>query len=245
MMADERSVLAARSDTSAMRSTVAAPASGGAFAEELRGFGVLGILAVLAIYFANGIVVPLGALLVLLWARWSRTPWRELGFVRPRSWLATIAIGIAFGVALKLVMKAIVMPMLGADPINQTFQYLAANRAAIPAALYAMIIGAGFGEETLFRGFMFERLRRLFGSSAGAQAFIVLVTSLWFGLEHYALQGVTGVQHATIVGLAFGTVFAITGRIWTVMIAHAAFDLTAYAMIYWNLETAVAHWIFE
>jgi hypothetical protein len=29
------------------------------------------------------------------------------------------------------------------------------------------------------------------------------------------------------------------------MIAHAAFDLTAYAMIYWNLESDVAHLIFE
>ncbi len=29
------------------------------------------------------------------------------------------------------------------------------------------------------------------------------------------------------------------------MIAHAAFDLTALAMIYWNLETTVAHLIFR
>ena len=29
------------------------------------------------------------------------------------------------------------------------------------------------------------------------------------------------------------------------MIAHAAFDLTAYAMIYWNFESAVAHLIFK
>lgn len=29
------------------------------------------------------------------------------------------------------------------------------------------------------------------------------------------------------------------------MIAHAAFDLTALAIIYWDLETAVAHLIFS
>jgi hypothetical protein len=29
------------------------------------------------------------------------------------------------------------------------------------------------------------------------------------------------------------------------MIAHAAFDLTALAIIYWNLEAAVAHLIFK
>jgi hypothetical protein len=29
------------------------------------------------------------------------------------------------------------------------------------------------------------------------------------------------------------------------MIAHAAFDLTALALIYWNLETKVAHFVFN
>jgi hypothetical protein len=47
------------------------------------------------------------------------------------------------------------------------------------------------------------------------------------------------------VGLVFGTIFAVTGRIWMLMCAHTAFDLTAYALIYWNLESAVAHLVFE
>jgi hypothetical protein len=29
------------------------------------------------------------------------------------------------------------------------------------------------------------------------------------------------------------------------MIAHASFDLTAVAIIYWNLETRVAHLVFK
>jgi hypothetical protein len=29
------------------------------------------------------------------------------------------------------------------------------------------------------------------------------------------------------------------------MVAHAAFDLAALAMIYWNFETAVAHFFFS
>jgi membrane protease YdiL (CAAX protease family) len=48
-----------------------------------------------------------------------------------------------------------------------------------------------------------------------------------------------------IVGLVFGTIFAITGRIFLVMVAHAAFDLTALAIIYWNAETDVARFIFK
>lgn len=215
------------------------------FAKDLRGFGPLGILAVLLIFAANLIVVPLSAVLVLLWAKLSRTPWREIGYVRPRSWARTVAGGIVFGIGFKLLMKAIVMPLLGADPINQAYHYLVGNRAALPAALYAVIVGAGFGEETFFRGYLFERLGKLSGQSVGAKIVTVLLTSVFFGSLHYLDQGLPGVEQATIFGLVVGTIFAVTGRIFMLMIAHAAFDLTAIAIIYWNLETVVAHFIFK
>jgi thiamine transporter ThiT len=54
-----------------------------------------------------------------------------------------------------------------------------------------------------------------------------------------------GVEQAMITGLVFGTIFAVTGRIFMLMVAHAAFDLTAIALIYWNLESDVAHFIFK
>lgn len=211
------------------------------FAAQLRGFGPLGILAILIILAGNAIFISFSGVLVLVWVRLSRTPWREIGYVRPRSWVATIAGGIVFGIALKFVLKAIVMPLLGADPVNHAYHYLSGNRAAIPFALFALTVGAGFGEETLFRGFLFERFGKVFGSGRGAKTAIVAITSAWFGLAHYSVQGLAGTEQATIVGLVFGTVIAISGRIWILMIAHAAFDLTAYAMIYWNFETAVAH----
>jgi membrane protease YdiL (CAAX protease family) len=215
------------------------------FAEDLRGFGPLGILAFLVILAGNLIVAPLSAVLVLVWARLSRTPWRELGFVRPRKWARTVTIGIVFGIAFKLLMKAIVMPLLGADPINQAYHYLVGNPAALPGALYAVIIGAGFGEETLFRGYLFERFGKLLGESVIAKVVTVLVTSVFFGSLHYFDQGLAGVEQGTIFGIVFGTIFSITGRIWMLMIAHAAFDLTAVAIIYWNLESAFGHSIFN
>lgn len=221
------------------------PPSDDSFAEALRGFGPLGILAIVGILAGNFLFVPLSAVLVLVWVWRSRTPWREIGYVRPKNLIATVAGGVALGIAFKFLMKSIVMPLLGADPINQAFHYLVGNRAALPQAIYLMIVVAGFGEETVFRGYLFERLGKLFGPSVWAKTIIVLVTSVWFGVAHYPVQGLAGVEQATIVGLVFGTTFAVTGRIWTLMIAHAAFDLTALAMIYWNLESDVAHLIFR
>jgi membrane protease YdiL (CAAX protease family) len=65
------------------------------------------------------------------------------------------------------------------------------------------------------------------------KALIVLITSAWFAAVHYPDQGVPGVEQAAVTGIVFGTIFARTGRIWVPMVAHAAFDLTALAIIYW------------
>jgi len=224
----------------------AAPPLGDRVAAALRGFGPLGILALLVILLAgNYPIAPFGALLALVWVRWSRTPWREIGYVQPKSWTQDLALGLAFGIAFKLLMKALVMPLFGAPPINQAYHYLTGNRAALPGAVYLMIVGGGFGEETVFRGYLFERLGKLFGGSVAAKTASVILSAGLFGLYHYREQGLAGVEQASMTGLVFGTIFAVTGRLWMVMAVHAAFDLTALAIIYWNVESAVAHLIFK
>jgi len=220
------------------------------FAAQLRGFGPPGIFSILIIlltgniFVGNIILLPIGAVLVLMWARLSCTSWREIGYASPRNWIATVVGAIAFGIAFKFLMKAIMMPLFGADPVTQTYHFLAGNRTVLPAAIWSMI-AAGFGEETVFRGFMFERLGKLFGTGAIKKSFIIWITSILFGLGHYFNLGIPGVEQATITGLVFGVIFAATGKIWFVMLAHAAFDLAALAMIYYNLETEVAHLIFN
>jgi membrane protease YdiL (CAAX protease family) len=219
------------------------------FAAELRRFGPLGVFAILLILFTGNIslgpiVLPVGGVLVVVWVRLSRTPWREIGYVRPRNWITTVAFGLVFGIALKFLMKAIVMPLLGADPINWAYHSWAGNAALLPAAIWTCL-AAGWGEETAYRGYMFERLGKLFPPGVASKVAIVLITSLWFALGHYFSQGLSGAEQATITGLVFGSVFAFNGRLFMLMCAHAAYDLTALAMIYWNLETRVAHIIFK
>lgn len=219
--------------------------SGDRITAALRGFGPIGILALLVIIAGDDIFFPLSAILVLVWAKLSRTPWRELGFVRPRSWIVSTVIGIVFGALFKLVMKSIVMPLLGAPAISPTYHFLVGNTAALPGMIYLILVGAGFGEETIYRGWMFERFGKLFGQSTVAKIAIVLITSVWFGVLHYSFQGIPGVAQAFIVGLVFGAIFAVTGRIFMLMVAHASFDIAALALIYWNVESVVAHLVFH
>jgi membrane protease YdiL (CAAX protease family) len=220
------------------------PSSRERFARALRGFGPLGLIAFLLIAAGTMVVVPLGALLVVLWTWRSRTPWREIGYVRPKSWIGSLAVGVGFGVALKFLMKAVVMPLLGADPVNHAYHYMAGNPAAVAEFAAYAIVGAGWGEETVFRGYLFERLGKLLGSSVIARATIVTLTSVLFGSLHYA-QGWPGIAQATIVGFIVAAAFATTGRLFALMVMHAAFDLTAAAMIYFDAETRISHLVFR
>jgi len=215
------------------------------FAARLRGFGPIGILAILIILGGNFIIAPLSAILVLVWAKISGTPWREVGYARPRGWVKTLATGVVFGVTLKFMMKALVMPLFGAPPINQAYHFVTGNSSVIPVMIYSMIVVAGFGEETFFRGWMFERLGKVFGQRVWAKIAIVLITSMLFASLHYLEQGVPDMTQALMTGLIFGSIFAITGQIFMLMVAHAAFDLTALWMIYYGLETRIAHLIFR
>ena len=43
-------------------------------------------------------------------------------------------------------------------------------------------------------------------------------------------------EQAAFTGLEFGSIDAATGQLWIPMVAHAAFDVTAVALIYWNWE---------
>ena len=213
-------------------------------ASRLRGFGPVGVLAILAIFAASVVGFAVSGVLVLVWASLSNTPLRNLGFKTPRSWIVTIVGGAVSGIVFKLVAKAIVMPLLGAPALNTSYHYLAGNANALPWIVATVLVSAGFGEEVFFRGYLFERLGTLLGPGKLALAGAVLLSTALFALAHYQDQGLPGVEQATMTGLVFGGIYAWRKQIWFVMVAHTAFDLAAIAIIYGNWEQAVARLVF-
>ena len=213
--------------------------------KALRGVGPVGIgvaIAIIASGFMYGTRVC--APLVLLWVLFTRTPWRDLGFVRPKSWTLAIAGGVLAGLVCKLVMKAFVMPLLGAPDVNPNYSQFVGNTGALPGLILYMIFVAGLGEELMFRGFMFERLGRLLGSSRNARIAMVLITATIFRVGHYPEQGYTGATQAFIIALMVGTYFAISRNIWPVIIMHATFDIFSVLIVYFGLESRVANFVF-
>lgn len=213
-------------------------------ATSLRKLGPRGLLGVLLVVAASMVGAAVGAIVVLLWAQLSRTPMPELGFRAPTNWLRVVIEAATLGMALKLVMKSLVMPLVGAPAVNTSYQYLAGNTAALPGIIGALLL-AGVAEELLYRGYAFERLRVFLGSGQAALWISVLVSAALFALAHYRDQGVPGVAQSAITGLAFAGMFARRGQIWSPIIAHITFNLTSVALIYGSWEEAVARTLFR
>jgi uncharacterized protein len=210
----------------------------------LAGTGSAGIIATIIILAGVIAGPPVAAVLVLLWLWVSRTPYADVGLKTPQSWAVVIVAGIIAGVALKLLMKAVVLPYFDAPAVNAAFQHLRALDTAIIESV-AMIFLAGFAEEIVFRGFLLNRLQAFFGTSFFKRALMVLGSGLLFGVAHILGQGPWGVFQATLMGWLFATIYFMSGqRLWFLMIAHAAFDVAAVWIIYFGLEERIAHGVF-
>lgn len=89
---------------------------------------------------------------------------------------------------------------------------------------------AGLGEEMLFRGFVQLGLTDAIGGTQGIVVGLA-VASITFGLAHAATRAYT--IAATVIGLYLGAVLLITGNLLVPIVAHAVYDLGAFAYLFW------------
>ena len=106
------------------------------------------------------------------------------------------------------------------------------------------MFSAGLGEEILFRGFLFTRLKLWLGDSLKARAGIILMASLIFGIPHF-YQGFYGAVHAVLVGAVFGVMYYKNkGNLWLLVVAHAFYDLFAILLIYQGWDETLGRLFF-
>jgi uncharacterized protein len=157
----------------------------------------------------------------------------ELGIKRLRGIDIGIAL-IAF-LLIELSMDLLIQPLvnrLTGEPADySSFAFLQGKTGEYLKWLAYMWISAAFGEELLFRSFVFDRLQRLNISQPFVQ---VLWSSLLFSLPHL-YQGATGLIVTFLFGCFFGVLYRRYQNLWINMLAHGLTDTLFLTLSYKGL----------
>ncbi len=170
-------------------------------------------------------------LLIAAWFDFSR-PLADLGFVMPGGpgfWIGAVlcvaAVGYLF-YSWRIAKKASDADKARyADSFGNLVAFLPHTRSELNN-FYGVSITAGVVEEVIYRGFVIWYLGQ-YMPIWGA----VVLSSVAFGLGH-SYQGANGVARVTLIGLAFGTLYVVTGSIWLPIIAHALLDILQGAFVH-------------
>ena len=109
---------------------------------------------------------------------------------------------------------------------SQTYRQVADHQYGVVFGIGLLLYGmvSPLAEEILFRGVIFNRLRRYFGPSVG-----IVASGVFFGIFHGNLvQGVYG----TVMGMLIAYVYERSGKFITPFLFHAVANLAVYTAAY-------------
>ncbi len=186
-------------------------------------------------------VSAFGVLLPLVLATWllrrRGLNWRDLGFRRPDSLGKAALWTLGLLVVDMLVLPAIIDSISGAIGLEpqrlHAFSALRDNTFLYLVLLIPVSWGAAaFGEELLYRGFLFMRLSDAFGRTALATSAALLGQAALFALGH-AYLGPRGMLNSGALGLAAGFAYRACGRnLWPLFIVHGLVDSIGITALY-------------
>lgn len=170
------------------------------------------------------------AIVIFVPYRWgNRTNLQTLGLHRLPSWsdigLAPVAFVLyTFIVAIVL---ALVSSWLPGIPLDQTqdigFKALG-TRLDNMLAFITLVVMAPLAEETLFRGYLYGKLKKYVPAIYAA-----IATSLLFGLAHFQLN--VGID-VFVLSLILCGLRSLTGSIWAGILVHMVKNALAYYLLF-------------
>ncbi|HXH61153.1 MAG TPA: type II CAAX endopeptidase family protein [Fimbriimonadaceae bacterium] len=211
---------------------------------------LFGILAVFVIAGAIGptaqqivmlLGLPLSALSAWFFMRKDGKSGPGIGLKRPDSWPRTIAIAFGAYIAIVVIMRFVLNPIISAtlgswwDPTQ--FDALKGNAGQWAVNVFFVAwFHAAFCEETVFRGFFFQRLEKALGGSTAALVAALVLQGGLFGLAHSA-NGVAALVETWIAGILIGLLFIYMRRnLWANIITHALLDTTIFTLVFFGAQ---------
>jgi membrane protease YdiL (CAAX protease family) len=161
--------------------------------------------------------------------RFASVDGRSIWRVFWRSLVVFVAATAAF------VVGAVVMANVVGRPAPADFSgydYLSGNLPLLLLAFAGVFVASSLGEEVLYRGFLITRLEELGAGGKAALPAAVAVSSILFGLVHFA-WGPMGMVQTGLMGLALGVSYLLVNRnLWILVLAHFYMDAVLLIQMY-------------
>ena len=198
---------------------------------------VLGALIPAPINWEKGFVFDAIGKMLLVGVAWGLIRLRgerlaDIGLKRPASWMRTFVIGI--GLAALVFIAIYISERARFRRDLSKFREVQGNLELTLFGVFYGLIGAGFYEEFMFRGFLMQGLAMLFGASRSAWIIACVVQGALFGAAH-AYQNPLGIAITGTLGVLMGLLVLASGRnLWPVIIGHGLFDASRFVLFYFQ-----------
>jgi membrane protease YdiL (CAAX protease family) len=201
---------------------------------------ILLLLVIIVLLPGIGILPSFAIILFLLWLTHKEGSIADIGFRRPKSWVSTILISFLLAVIIELSFQIFVNPFL--EFITNTkidlspFEGIRGNLLSFLSMLLVGWLIGGFVEEIIFRGYMITRLRKILGNSLLSLFFILILTSVPFGLSHL-YQGASGMLSTGLIAFIFGIIFIKSKyNLWLPIFTHGFVNTVGFSLIYFRID---------
>ena len=193
---------------------------------------------------------PISLLASLGVATWrlkkNNESWKSIGFIQDQTKIKLAlwtVVALVTTILLGNIAAQLVTPLFASNPAtNEISQVMAGRFANLPGNLtvylywliVAWIIG-GFTEELLFRGFLINRIEKLFYRVPFAIGIAVLFQALIFGQQHFYYQGLVGFVSTGVIGLASGLIYVYCKRrLWPLILSHGLANTLGMTILFFN-----------
>ncbi|UII20095.1 CPBP family intramembrane glutamic endopeptidase [Fulvivirga ligni] len=132
------------------------------------------------------------------------------------------------------IIQPLVNKLTGEVVDYSVFDFIAHDLSQYFKYLFFIIISAGFGEEILFRGFVYRQINIVLPNFKGKILLIIVLSAILFSIPHW-YQGPGGVMITFIFGLAFATLYVKTNfNLLATILLHSLVDGLFITLAYFD-----------
>jgi membrane protease YdiL (CAAX protease family) len=154
----------------------------------------------------------------------------DVGLARPKSVVQSAVIGAAAAALVFAVVE--VLNRIGVMHRDLSEVASLKNNLPVLIAWVAMVVlVSGFVEEFVYRGFVMDRISKIFGGSRGAWAAAFIGQAVIFGLAH-AYGSLQLELFAGVFALLYAGLYLWQGNLWAAIAAHGLYDASRVIFAY-------------